>query len=165
MTTPVRRVRSAGGVLARREGDAVSILLGRRRRAWRLPKGKLEPGERDEQAAIREIGEETGRRSRILAKLGSHRFRFSEDGVTVDKTAVHFLLVDEGPLRDPDGEFEELAWFPIAAARRKLRFPAERDTVRRAATLLAENPGILPAVPPPAVPSHLGRLLRRLMGR
>lgn len=163
MTTPARRIRSAGGVLARREADGlVAVLLGRRRRAWRLPKGKLEAGESDEQAAVREIAEETGRRARILAPLGEHRFRYTEEGVTVDKTAVHFLLADEGEARLPDGEFEELAWFPLAAARRKLRFPAERGAVTRAGALLAADPRLLAT---PRQPGRLRTLLRRLAGR
>lgn len=163
MTTPTRRIRSAGGVLARRDDHGlVSVLLGRRRRAWRLPKGKLEAGESDEQAAVREIAEETGRRARILAPLGEHRFRYTEEGVPIDKTAVHFLLADEGEARLPDGEFEELAWFPLAAARRKLRFPAERGAVARAGTLLASDPTLLAT---PARPNRLRALLRRLAGR
>jgi 8-oxo-dGTP pyrophosphatase MutT (NUDIX family) len=163
MTTPARSIRSAGGVLARREADGlISVLLGRRRRAWRLPKGKLEAGESDEQAAVREIAEETGRRARILAPLGEHRFRFTEAGVTINKTAVHFLLADEGEARLPDGEFEELAWFPLAAARRKLRFPAERGAVARAGALLDGDPALLEA---PARAGALRTLLRRLAGR
>jgi 8-oxo-dGTP pyrophosphatase MutT (NUDIX family) len=164
MTTPARSIRSAGGVLARREADGlISVLLGRRRRAWRLPKGKLEAGESDEQAAVREIAEETGRRARILAPLGEHRFRFTEAGVTIHKTAVHFLLADEGEARLPlVGEFEELAWFPLAAARRKLRFPAERGAVARAGALLAGDPALLEA---PARAGVLRTLLRRLAGR
>ena len=67
MPIPTRSVRSAGGVLARREADgSLSVLLGRRGPLWRLPKGKLEPGESDEQAAVREIAEETGERGRVF---------------------------------------------------------------------------------------------------
>ena len=163
MPASPRRIRSAGGVLVRREPDgSISVLLGRRRRTWRLPKGKLEPGETDQQAAVREIAEETGRRGRILAPLGEHRFRYVEDGVTIAKTAVHFLLVDEGEARQPDGEFEELGWFPLAAARRKLRFPAERGSVGRAGALLAGTPTLLT---PASYVVRLRALIRRLTGR
>jgi 8-oxo-dGTP pyrophosphatase MutT (NUDIX family) len=162
MSTPPRLIRSAGGVLVRHEADGtLSVLLGRRRRTWRLPKGKLEPGETDQQAAVREIAEETGRRARILAPLGEHRFRYTEDGVTIYKTAVHFLLADEGPAGAPDGEFEELAWFPLPVARRKLRFPAERGSVSRVSALLARSPELVP----PPVASRLRAFVRRLTGR
>jgi 8-oxo-dGTP pyrophosphatase MutT (NUDIX family) len=154
------RVRSAGGVLARRELDgSVSVLLGRRRGLWRLPKGKLEPGETDEQAAVRELAEETGRRARVLGYLGENIFRFREQGQRIEKTAVHFLLADEGPARDPDGEFEELAWHPIARARRLLRYPGERHSVVAAIELLAEDPSLLPQR------SRLAALVARLPGR
>jgi len=162
MQTTTRSVRSAGGVLIRQEADeSISVLLGRRRRSWRLPKGKLEQGESDEQAAIREIGEETGRRARILAYLDAHDFSYIEDGVHVEKTAVHFLLIDEGEARQPDGEFEQLAWFPITAARRRLRFPAERASVARASRLLAADPALL-ARPPRGM---FRSFVRRLIGR
>jgi 8-oxo-dGTP pyrophosphatase MutT (NUDIX family) len=154
------RVRSAGGVLVRRERDgSVSVLLGRRRRLWRLPKGKLELGETDEQAAVRELAEETGRRARVLAYLGENVFRFSESGQRIEKTAVHFLLADEGPAREPDGEFEELAWHPIVRARRLLRYPGERYSVVVAIGLLAENPSLLPQR------HRLAALVARLLGR
>ena len=162
MQQTTRFVRSAGGVLIRQEADdSISVLLGRRRRSWRLPKGKLESGESDAEAAVREIGEETGRRGRILAYLDEHDFSYIEDGVHVEKTAVHFLLLDEGEARQPDGEFEQLAWFPITAARRRLRFPAERSSVARASRLIATDPSLLDAPRPSVVRS----LLRRLIGR
>lgn len=163
MSTPPRRIRSAGGVLVRRDANgSISVLLGRRRRTWRLPKGKLEAGETDQHAAVREIAEETGRRARILAPLGEHRFRYTEDGVAIYKTAVHFLLADEGAAGAPDGEFEELAWFPLPVARRKLRFPAERGSVSRAGVLLARDPDLVPTAPHA---SRLRSLVRRLTGR
>ena len=59
--------RSAGAVLFIRRGEELYVVLVRSRRGeWGFPKGHLEAGETEEQAALREIFEETGARARLL---------------------------------------------------------------------------------------------------
>jgi 8-oxo-dGTP pyrophosphatase MutT (NUDIX family) len=61
-------VRASGGVVARPTGgDTIDILLVHRPKYddWSLPKGKRDPGETDEQCAVREVEEETGLRCRL----------------------------------------------------------------------------------------------------
>ena len=77
-TTPVQREISAGGVVYRRDGDDIEVVLASRRTrrgdlAWGLAKGGIEPGESHEVAAVREVLEETGYTAEIqldLTKLG-----------------------------------------------------------------------------------------------
>jgi 8-oxo-dGTP pyrophosphatase MutT (NUDIX family) len=52
--------RSAGAIVFRRTGDGVRILVLRAFRNWDFPKGLVEPGESQFEAACREVGEETG---------------------------------------------------------------------------------------------------------
>ena len=75
---PTREV-SAGGVVYRRDGEDVEVVLASRRTrrgdlAWGLAKGGIEPGESHEDAAVREVLEETGYTAEIEASLGDTRY-------------------------------------------------------------------------------------------
>ncbi len=93
---------SAGGLIVdRRDGDgAHAALIGRKDRRgrllWSLPKGHVEAGETNEDAAIREVMEETGITGRVLAPLGTIDFWFVADGRRIHKTVHHFLLLALG---------------------------------------------------------------------
>ncbi|MDX6286159.1 MAG: hypothetical protein QOG53_1644 [Frankiales bacterium] len=145
----LRRVEetSAGGlVVDRTQSSASAALIGRYDRRgrlrWSLPKGHLEPGETAEQAAVREVAEETGIRGRVLAPLGVIDFSFvapDEDGPRqIHKTVHHFLLLAEGgELSDADGEVAEVAWVPLDEIEHRLTFDDERQLVDTARRLLA----------------------------
>jgi 8-oxo-dGTP diphosphatase len=72
-TSPAGLVRAAGGVVWRRVPAGVEVVLVHRPAYddWAIPKGKLEPGETDEEAAQREVREETGLSCRLGAELPS----------------------------------------------------------------------------------------------
>ena len=73
-----RTVRAAGGLVRRRREDGVEEILLVHRPAyddWSFPKGKLELGESEEDAAIREVEEETGLRCRLERELATTRYR------------------------------------------------------------------------------------------
>jgi 8-oxo-dGTP pyrophosphatase MutT (NUDIX family) len=97
---------------------------------WCLPKGHPENQEDSEQAAVREIEEETGIQGDILTALGSIDYWFTVSGHRVHKTVHHFLLVATGGdltiENDPDHEAVDVAWVPLEELGRKLSFPNER---------------------------------------
>jgi 8-oxo-dGTP pyrophosphatase MutT (NUDIX family) len=140
----VRRVdeTSAGGLVVRESaGRVVGALIGRRDRRgrllWSLPKGHIEEGESTEEAAVREVAEETGIAGRIVGRLGTIDFWFMAEGRRVHKTVHHFLLRAEGgELSDSDIEVAAVAWVPLAELTTKLAYEDERALVARAPELL-----------------------------
>lgn len=122
-------------------GRAVGALIGRTDRRgrllWSLPKGHIEAGESAEQAAVREVAEETGIVGRIVERLGTIEFWFMADGRRVHKTVHHFLMRAEGgELSDDDVEVSAVAWVPLEELGTTLAYEDERTLVARAPELL-----------------------------
>jgi len=126
---------SAGGVIVDvHDGAARVAVIARRNRAgrveWCLPKGHAEVNETLEEAAVREVAEETGIAGRILASLGTIEYWFSASGTRIHKIVHHYLLeATGGELSiegDPDAEAIDVAWFPLGDVQSHLTFPNER---------------------------------------
>ena len=135
---------SAGGLVVDLAGAVPrGALIGRTdkqgRLLWSLPKGHIEPGETAEQAAVREIHEETGILGEILGELGTIDFWFVAEGRRVHKTVQHYLLrATGGELSDADVEVSEVAWVPLPQIAARLAYPDERALVDTAGRLLTE---------------------------
>lgn len=130
---------SAGGVVYRREDDAVEVVLAARRTrrgdlAWGLAKGGIEPDESAEQAAVREVREETGIEAQIEESLGETRYFYVWEDVRIRKT-VHFFLMRAtgGDPSDRDDEMEDVRWFPLDRALKRAAYRGEREVLARAA--------------------------------
>lgn len=96
---------SAGGVLVRKASSPQALLIKTRSSdVFELPKGRLEPGETQAQATLRELAEETGlqlapAQLEVGQRLGTLRYSFqNRRGKTVQKEVHYFLLVPRGPL-------------------------------------------------------------------
>ena len=112
----------------------------RGRLLWSLPKGHIEAGETAEQAAVREVEEETGIIGRVVAPLGTIDFWFVAEDRRVHKTVHHFLLSAlGGELSDEDVEVSEVAWVPLDELESRLAYADERRLIRRATELLEET--------------------------
>lgn len=136
---------SAGGLVVDLAGTVpLGALIGRLDRRgrllWSLPKGHIEAGETAEQAAVREVAEETGIDGEILAALGTIEFWFVADGRRIHKTVQHFLLrATGGELSDADIEVTEVAWVPLTDMATQLAYPDERTLVDTAGRMLADT--------------------------
>jgi ADP-ribose pyrophosphatase YjhB (NUDIX family) len=134
---------SAGGLVVDRSGPVTRAALiarhdRRGRLVWSLPKGHLEGGETPEDAAVREVEEETGIRGTVLAPLGTIDFWFVADQRRVHKTVHHFLLEAEGgELSDADVEVVEVAWVALADVPATLAYADERRLISLVGDLLA----------------------------
>ena len=128
---------SSGGVVYREslEGFEVALTQTARGPMWCLPKGRVEAAETIEDAALREVREETGLSGEIRRKL--HRIEYTyqtraEDGArrSVAKT-VHFFLIEflDGSIEDHDAEVSAVRWFPLDVAGRLLHHAGERDVL------------------------------------
>lgn len=133
---------SAGGVIYRRTGDDFEVALIHVRNRWGLPKGHVEEGERVEEAALREVREETGLEGKLIRKLGdigySYRDKNKERELVRIYKRVHFYLLRyvRGDVRDHDHEADDARWFPIEQALKQLKFATERKMVHRALAML-----------------------------
>lgn len=127
------------------DGVALVACIARRNRAgrleWCLPKGHIEAGESPEQAAVREVAEETGISADIIQPLGVIDYWFTGDDRRIHKVVHHFLLEATGgeisTENDPDHEAELAAWIPMTELPSRLAFPNERKMAQAAADLLA----------------------------
>jgi len=133
---------SAGGVIYRKTGDDLEVALIHVRNRWGLPKGHVEEGERVEEAALREVREETGLEGKLIRKLGdigySYRDKNQERELVRIYKRVHFYLLRyvRGDVRDHDHEADDARWFPIEQALKQLKFATERKMVHRALAML-----------------------------
>ena len=128
------------------DGATRAVLIGRMDRQggleWVLPKGHVESGETTEQAAVREIREETGLDAAIAGSLGLVDYWFVAGKRRIHKTVHHYLLAAVGgTLGTEDVEVSEVAWVPLDELASRLRHPSERRLLEKLPRLLATGAG------------------------
>ena len=128
---------SAGGVIFKKNENSFQIVLisVRNGQAWCLPKGIVNKGETIEEAALREVSEETGLTARIMDKLGdiNYWYYIKEENIKCRKT-VYFYLMEylSGDTADHDIEVDEAVWFSLEAALEKVSFKGDRTIIEKA---------------------------------
>lgn len=119
-----RRIEAAGGVVIR-EGQ-VAVVHRDRYDDWSLPKGKLDKGESFEEAALREVLEETG----LACELGIELDPVSYvDQKGRPKLVRYWLMEVVGGDFVPNDEVDELRWLAPADAMKLLSYEHDRDLV------------------------------------
>lgn len=97
---------------------------------WTLPKGKLRRGETEQDAAVREVHEETGFHPRLGRPLGTTSYR---DRFDRPKTASYWEMTPTGGGFEPNDEVDQLRWLPIREAAKAMTYPRDRELLRRLA--------------------------------
>jgi 8-oxo-dGTP pyrophosphatase MutT (NUDIX family) len=113
-----------------------------------LPKGLVDPGEKPEQTAVREVREETGLVAVPVTKLGDIKYVYVRSWGDQERV---FKIVSFYLFRYESGRIDEIApemrievkralWIPLAGAEGNLAYRGERDMVRRAQDYLKDHP-------------------------
>jgi 8-oxo-dGTP pyrophosphatase MutT (NUDIX family) len=133
---------SAGGVLVKtiRGRPMVAAIRpgGKPEGVWALPKGNLDPGEKPDETALREVYEETGVHGHLVEKLGDVKYTYTRrGGVRVFKIVSFYLLrAGRGRIGDIEErmriEVAEARWLPLDDAPRLLAYGGEREMVQKA---------------------------------
>ncbi len=141
---PVERAVSAGGVVYRRKNGSIEVILCGRTAdgIWGLPKGGPNPGESLEEAAVREVREETGLEVVIQEKIGLIEYWFAREGVRYHKFVHHYLMrATGGSTEDHDWEYDRVDWFSVEEACKTLTYRNDVDVVRKAFALVEGEGG------------------------
>jgi 8-oxo-dGTP pyrophosphatase MutT (NUDIX family) len=126
------KVKAGGGLVWRVEGGTPQVALVHRPKYddWSFPKGKLDGGETYEEAALREVEEETGLRCRLGAELASATYR---DGSGRAKVVRYWAMTAVKGSFSVNDEVDELRWTPVDKAARRLSY--DHDAVVLASLL------------------------------
>jgi 8-oxo-dGTP diphosphatase len=124
-------VRAAGGAVWRWGASDIEVLLIHRPRYddWTLPKGKVKEGEHEDDAALREVAEETGLECELGAELATTRY---EDARGRPKVVRYWAMEVYGPAEEPfrpNDEVDKLAWLDIEKAVDRLSYAHDREVL------------------------------------
>ena len=141
--TPSEPVLAAGAVLWQPDPDTgearIAVVHRARYDDWSLPKGKLDPGETEPVAAVREIFEETGQRAQLGRRLGSVSYPIP--GGT--KIVHYWIARGHGGEFIANDEVDQLRWLSLAAASKRLTYRTDRKTLTRFAKMPADTQSVL----------------------
>jgi 8-oxo-dGTP diphosphatase len=144
----IKRIYSAGGIVFRQSQDKflkngkplIEVLVTQHsgHKGWEFPKGHIEIGESSEQAALREVEEESGVKAEITDRLGNIEYFYFDSGPFVDgssqgkervlKTVTYFLMkyIGEGKATTAY-EVSDMVWLPIGEVENKLTYKGTKE--------------------------------------
>jgi 8-oxo-dGTP pyrophosphatase MutT (NUDIX family) len=120
-------IRAAGGVVCR--DGLIAVVHRPHRQDWSLPKGKLEPGEDDAAAAVREVREETGCDAVIERDLGTVSYTVSDGR---PKSVRYYLMTAGADAGGTEADVDVVRWLAPDGVDELLTYPTDRDVLARA---------------------------------
>jgi len=124
---------SAGGIVYKKESGRMFILVAQhsQHHGWVFPKGIIgdhKKGEKKEETAVREVGEETGIKGKIIKPLQPITYWYNFEGEKIKKTVYYFLMeFVEGDIKNHDWEMEDVKWLPIEEVENKLTYKSDKQ--------------------------------------
>jgi 8-oxo-dGTP diphosphatase len=132
---------SAGGIAYKREGNQTVILVSQHsgHHGWVFPKGFIgrEVKETKEEAAVREVKEETGIEAEIEKPLDPVTYWYVFEGEKRKKTVYYFIMkATGGNTEDHDWEMEKVEWLPKDQVLDRLTYPSDKQVWKEASKLI-----------------------------
>ena len=132
---PTLNEHSSGGVVItfRDRIPFVALIATRGKTRWGLPKGAVAEGETSEEAALREVKEETGLEAKVVKPLDTIEYFFRAAGALIRKR-VDFYLMDyvAGELTPQLSEVDDVEWVELSEAIERASFDSEKKLLEMA---------------------------------
>ena len=132
---PSDLIRAAGGIIMRVTAAGrteIACIYRESRGDWTFPKGKLDAGETFEQAALREVLEETAMHCRVVRFIGTTNYTHRKGR---PKIVAYYLMVVDGGDFEPNDEVDDLVWLPMDRVRDHLTWDRDQELFDIAVTL------------------------------
>lgn len=134
---------SSGGIVYKAGDEPLFLLIENSRMNrpgetwWGFPKGHLEEGEGNEEAAIREVEEETGIKCEIIKKIGNSKYVLTKNDEKIFKVVTIFLMkYISGDTKPQIEEVSDVIWLPYGEALKKLAYPGDKELLKKAKELM-----------------------------
>lgn len=134
----VKNETSAGGIVYKKENNHLYILVSQHsgHHGWVFPKGIVgdeKKEETKEEAAVREVKEETGIEGRILASLPPITYFYRLEGETIRKSVFYFLMeFVSGDFSQHSWEMEKVEWEPLEKVEERLTYKSDKEIFGKA---------------------------------
>jgi 8-oxo-dGTP diphosphatase len=130
---------SGGAVISTRDGvTCVALIATRGKTRWGLPKGAVSKGETSEQAALREVLEETGLQAEIVKPLDTIEYFFRAGDTLIHKRVDFYLMrYVSGDLTPQLSEVDDVEWVELSEAIQRASFESERKLLETASLELS----------------------------
>ncbi len=124
---------SAGGVVFKKEEDKVFILLIRVKKRWSFPKGNIERNEKKEEAAVREVKEETGIEAEVIDYLGDIEYWYHLGGYKIHKFVYYYLMkYKSGEITPQKEEIDEARFVELKECYEILSYDKDKNILKKA---------------------------------